>query len=62
MSYFPQAMIDITAERGWLATTLRTQQLMQCIIQARWIDDPVVLTLPHVEPHNAHVFNHVKLE
>lgn len=57
-----QAMIDIVAERGWLVTTLRIQQLMQCIVQARWIDDPVVMTLPNVEPHNAHVFNHIKLD
>ncbi|XP_055607496.1 activating signal cointegrator 1 complex subunit 3 [Uranotaenia lowii] len=57
-----QAMIDITAEKGWLASTLRIQQLMQCIIQARWIDDPVALTLPHVDPHNAHIFTHVKLD
>ncbi|KXJ73287.1 hypothetical protein RP20_CCG016160 [Aedes albopictus] len=57
-----QAMIDITAERGWLVSTLRIQQMMQCIVQARWIDDPVVMTLPNVEPHNAHVFKHVKLD
>ena len=56
-----QAMIDITAERGWLAATLRTQQLMQCVIQGRWIDDPVVMCLPNVESYNAEVFNHVKL-
>ncbi|XP_052868650.1 activating signal cointegrator 1 complex subunit 3 [Anopheles cruzii] len=57
-----QAMIDICAERGWLATTLRVQQLMQCIIQARWLDDPVVMTLPNVEPYNASVFKQIKTE
>uniref|UniRef100_A0A182QHM2 Activating signal cointegrator 1 complex subunit 3 n=1 Tax=Anopheles farauti TaxID=69004 RepID=A0A182QHM2_9DIPT len=57
-----QAMIDISAERGWLPTTLRIQQLMQCIIQARWLDDPVVMTLPNVEPYNASVFNQIKTE
>uniref|UniRef100_A0A182M3Z2 Activating signal cointegrator 1 complex subunit 3 n=1 Tax=Anopheles culicifacies TaxID=139723 RepID=A0A182M3Z2_9DIPT len=57
-----QAMIDISAERGWLATTLRIQQLMQCIIQARWLDDPVVMMLPHVETYNAGVFNQIKTE
>ncbi|XP_055550848.1 activating signal cointegrator 1 complex subunit 3 [Wyeomyia smithii] len=57
-----QAMIDICAERGWLASTLRIQQLMQCIIQGRWLDDPIVLTLPYVEPHNAYVFNQVKID
>lgn len=51
-----QAMIDICAEQGWLATVLRIQQLMQCIIQARWLDDPVVLTLPNVEEQNVGCF------
>lgn len=55
-----QAMIDIVAERGWLATTLQTQLIMQCIIQARWYDDPVVLCLPHVEEINTSVFNKIK--
>lgn len=50
-------MIDICAEKGYLATVLRIQQLMQCVIQARWLDDPVVLTLPHVEPYNVPLFN-----
>lgn len=55
-----QAMIDVVAERGWLATTLRIQQIMQSIIQARWYDDPVVLTLPHVEHYNYTVFNKIQ--
>uniref|UniRef100_A0A182NQQ9 Activating signal cointegrator 1 complex subunit 3 n=1 Tax=Anopheles dirus TaxID=7168 RepID=A0A182NQQ9_9DIPT len=57
-----QAMIDISAEREWLPTTLRIQQLMQCIIQARWLDDAIVLTLPNVEPHNASIFNQIKID
>lgn len=52
-----QAMIDICAEQGWLATVLRIQQLMQCIVQARWLDDPVVLTLPYVEEQNVPCFS-----
>lgn len=55
-------MVDISAERGWLATTLRIQQLMQCIIQARWLDDPVVMTLPNVEAYNAAIFSQIKTE
>lgn len=55
-----QAMIDIVAERGWLVTTLQTQLIMQCIIQARWYDDPVVLCLPHVEEINTTVFHKIK--
>ncbi|XP_035776945.1 activating signal cointegrator 1 complex subunit 3-like [Anopheles albimanus] len=57
-----QAMIDISAEQGWLATTLRIQQLMQCIIQARWLHDPVVMSLPNVESHNASVFKRIKTD
>lgn len=49
-------MIDICAEQGWLATVLRIQQLLQCIVQARWLDDPVVLTLPYVEEQNVQCF------
>lgn len=51
-----QAMIDICAEKGWLMAVLRIQQLMQCIVQARWLDEPNVLTLPHVEQQNVPLF------
>ncbi|XP_037940900.1 activating signal cointegrator 1 complex subunit 3 [Teleopsis dalmanni] len=43
-----QAMADYTAERGWLSPTLKMQQLMQSIIQARWFDESAFLTLPTV--------------
>ncbi len=45
-----QAMIDVAADSGWLATTLRLQQLMQMVVQAVWIDDLPVSTLPHIGP------------
>ncbi|XP_003370094.1 putative DEAD/DEAH box helicase, partial [Trichinella spiralis] len=48
-----QAMVDISAERGWLATTLRVIGLMQMIVQARWITDPPLSTLPHVGLYTA---------
>lgn len=54
-------MIDISAERGWLATVLRIQQLLQCIIQARWYDDSPVLTLPGVEEHNFGCFKNIQV-
>ena len=44
-----QAMMDVAAEGGWLATTLRIQQLLQMVIQAIWIHDPAVLILPHFD-------------
>jgi len=49
-------MIDVSAERGWLATTLRTQQIMQMVIQARWVQDSPLLTLPHLEAHHLYLF------
>lgn len=55
-----QAMVDICAEQGWLTTTLTLQQLLQCIIQARWQDDPLVLGLPHVEEYTVPLFNKIK--
>ncbi|GAB0096726.1 activating signal cointegrator 1 complex subunit 3 [Sergentomyia squamirostris] len=55
-----QAMVDVCAERGWLATTLRVQQLMQCVIQARWYDDSPLLCLPHVEQHHLPLFHKIK--
>jgi len=45
-----QAMIDVAAESGWLATTIRIQQLLQMVIQAIWIDQPSTLILPHLDP------------
>ena len=44
-----QAMIDVAADSGWLATTIRIQHLLQMVIQAIWIDEPSVLILPHIE-------------
>ncbi|EDV93019.1 activating signal cointegrator 1 complex subunit 3 [Drosophila grimshawi] len=51
-----QAMVDYTAERGWLSTSLVIQQLMQCVIQARWFDACEFLTLPAVNEDNVDVF------
>lgn len=48
-------MIDICAEEGWLASTLRLQNMMQMVIQGSWIRSSPILTLPHVEDF------HVKL-
>ena len=57
-----QAMVDYVAENGWLATTLRIQKLMQCVIQARWQDDHIALCLPHVDEQNFYVFDSIKIE
>ena len=44
-----QAMIDVCAESGWLASTLRVVSILQMCVQARWDTDPDLLTLPHVQ-------------
>lgn len=57
-----QAMIDICAERGWLITVIRIQQLMQCVVQARWYDDSPVLSLPYVEELNIPCFKRIPIK
>ncbi|XP_015598741.1 activating signal cointegrator 1 complex subunit 3 [Cephus cinctus] len=52
-----QAMIDVVAEHGWLASTLRVMQILQMIIQARWVDESALITLPHVEKDHLHLFS-----
>ena len=58
--HLSQAMIDVCAESAWLATTLRTQQLMQQVVQARWAHGSPILTLPFVEPQ--HMYRFAKLD
>ncbi|CAG0885534.1 unnamed protein product [Cyprideis torosa] len=55
-----QAMVDVSTERGFLATTLRTITVIQQIVQARWIHEHPALTLPHVT--HAHISCFKKFE
>ena len=43
-----QALIDIAADEGWLATTLRAMHLVQMCVQGSWISCPSILCLPHI--------------
>jgi activating signal cointegrator complex subunit 3 len=55
-----QAMVDVTADRGWLFTTLRIVHLMQMILQGLWYpnlnldarygDSSSLYQLPHITP------------
>lgn len=45
--YKLQSLVDISADEGWLATTLRVMHLVQMCVQGRWISDPSILILPH---------------
>lgn len=49
-------MIDVCGEHGWLVPTLRAQQLMQMLIQGRWITDHPLLTLPYIEHQHVYLF------
>eukprot|EP00195_Chlamydomonas_chlamydogama_P008421 CAMPEP_0202910650 /NCGR_PEP_ID=MMETSP1392-20130828/52608_1 /ASSEMBLY_ACC=CAM_ASM_000868 /TAXON_ID=225041 /ORGANISM="Chlamydomonas chlamydogama, Strain SAG 11-48b" /LENGTH=252 /DNA_ID=CAMNT_0049600813 /DNA_START=52 /DNA_END=807 /DNA_ORIENTATION=+ len=44
-----QAMVDVAADAGWLGTALSTINLVQCIMQGRWVDDSSLLILPHLD-------------
>lgn len=56
-----QAMIDVSAENGWLATTLQIINLMQMVLQARWSSQSTFLCLPHIEEHMLYVFRQKNL-
>ncbi|XP_053317304.1 activating signal cointegrator 1 complex subunit 3 [Spea bombifrons] len=51
-----QAMLDVAANHGWLVTALNISYLVQMIIQARWVHDSSLLTLPNIEKHHLHLF------
>uniref|UniRef100_A0A9J8CY12 Activating signal cointegrator 1 complex subunit 3 n=1 Tax=Cyprinus carpio carpio TaxID=630221 RepID=A0A9J8CY12_CYPCA len=44
-----QAMLDVVANEGWLVSALSICNLVQMIIQARWLHDSSLLTLPHFQ-------------
>ena len=51
-----QAMLDVAADNGWLVTALRIMQLVQMVVQGRWVDDHPLLMLPNVQPHHINSF------
>lgn len=44
-------MLDVCAESGWLAVSIRLVNLMQMVMQGRWLSDSPLTTLPHIEPY-----------
>ncbi|CAG9467191.1 unnamed protein product [Pedinophyceae sp. YPF-701] len=48
-----QAMIDYSADAGWLDTALSCMALVQSVVQARWLDDSSLTQLPLVTPREA---------
>lgn len=51
-------MVDMAANEGWLATSIRLMHLVQMCVQGRWISDNSVLTLPHLEEEHLELLNH----
>ncbi|XP_047413665.1 activating signal cointegrator 1 complex subunit 3 isoform X2 [Sciurus carolinensis] len=51
-----QAMLDVAANQGWLVTALNITNLVQMVIQGRWLKDSSLLTLPNIEQHHLHLF------
>ncbi|XP_017269735.1 activating signal cointegrator 1 complex subunit 3 isoform X2 [Kryptolebias marmoratus] len=51
-----QAMLDVAANEGWLVTAISICNLVQMIVQGRWLHDSSLLTLPHVERHHLYLF------
>ncbi|XP_068602904.1 activating signal cointegrator 1 complex subunit 3 [Brachionichthys hirsutus] len=51
-----QAMLDVAASEGWLVTAISVCNLVQTIVQGRWLHDPSLLTLPHVEQQHLYLF------
>ncbi|XP_065194378.1 activating signal cointegrator 1 complex subunit 3-like [Sycon ciliatum] len=44
-----QAMIDVVADQGWMATALRCMHTVQMCVQGAWLEKSSLLTLPHVD-------------
>ncbi|TRZ04207.1 hypothetical protein DNTS_002616, partial [Danionella cerebrum] len=51
-----QAMLDVVAHEGWLVSALSVCNLVQMIIQARWLHDSSLITLPHIEKQDLYLF------
>lgn len=49
-------MLDVAANEGWLVTTITICNLVQMIVQGRWLHDSSLLTLPHVERQDLYMF------
>ncbi|XP_061770948.1 activating signal cointegrator 1 complex subunit 3 [Nerophis ophidion] len=51
-----QALLDVAANEGWLVSALSICNLVQMIVQGRWLHDSSLLTLPHVEQQDLYLF------
>lgn len=49
-------MLDVAASEGWLVTAVSICNLVQMIVQGRWLHDSSLQTLPHVEQQHLYLF------
>lgn len=42
-------MLDTCAGQAWLITSIRIVNLIQMVVQGRWLNDSTLLVLPHVD-------------
>ena len=47
-----QAIVDVSAEQGWLRPAISAMHLVEMLVQACWLDEDPILTLPGVTPAN----------
>lgn len=40
-------MIDVAAHKGFLKTTINLIHLMQMIVQGSWLDQSILINVPH---------------
>merc|ERR550537_1822543 len=57
-----QAMVDVSADSGWLATTLSCMGLVQMIVQAKWHDASTLTTLPNIDDDKLAAFARYRIE
>lgn len=50
-------MIDAVADHGWLANTIMIMNILQMIVQARWIDESAITTLPCINSEHLELFS-----
>ena len=51
-------MLDVSADRGWLVTSLQVITLLQMVVQGRWWHDSSLLALPHIELYHLPCFRY----
>lgn len=51
-----QAMLDVSADQGWLVSSVYTVHLMQMTCMGRWLTDSDLLNLPHIGTEHLSLF------